>query len=177
MANNELQHHGVKGMRWGIRRYQNSDGSLTSEGKKRYSAGDVVNAIKERRKSKLRKKNLKKARAARAEKQAAAEQRAKDLKAGKIRIKDMTDDEIRARTARLQMEKTLKDLENERANAAKSKAKRFINKFADSTLDKVADNVMADLVAQSLKAVAADAINKNAFKDTNRVFDNNKKKG
>lgn len=177
MVNNELQHHGVKGQKWGIRRFQNSDGTLTSAGKKRYSASDAVNAIKEYRKSKIKKKQLKKAREAKAEKQAAAEQRAKDLKEGKIKIKDMTDDEIKARTARLQMEKTLRDLENETSSAAKSKAKRFINKFSDSTLDKVADNVMADLVAQSLKAVASDAINKNAFKGDNRVFDNNKKKG
>ena len=32
---NELYHHGVKGMKWGQRRYQNKDGSLTSQGKKR----------------------------------------------------------------------------------------------------------------------------------------------
>ena len=31
-----LEHHGILGQRWGVRRYQNSDGSLTSEGKKRY---------------------------------------------------------------------------------------------------------------------------------------------
>ena len=30
-----LQHHGVKGMKWGVRRYQNKDGSLTEAGKKR----------------------------------------------------------------------------------------------------------------------------------------------
>lgn len=35
MGNNELTHWGVKGMRWGIRRYQNKDGSLTPAGKKR----------------------------------------------------------------------------------------------------------------------------------------------
>ena len=33
----ELYHHGVKGMRWGVRRYQNKDGSLISNGKQRYS--------------------------------------------------------------------------------------------------------------------------------------------
>lgn len=32
----ELYHWGVKGMKWGVRRYQNKDGTLTAEGKKRY---------------------------------------------------------------------------------------------------------------------------------------------
>lgn len=32
---NELYHHGVKGQKWGVRRYQNKDGSLTSAGKRR----------------------------------------------------------------------------------------------------------------------------------------------
>lgn len=37
MDYNELYHHGVKGMKWGVRRYQNKDGSLTAAGKKRQS--------------------------------------------------------------------------------------------------------------------------------------------
>lgn len=37
-----LIHTGVKGMKWGIRRYQKKDGSLTSEGKKRYSGNKTV---------------------------------------------------------------------------------------------------------------------------------------
>lgn len=32
-----LAHHGIKGMRWGVRRYQNKDGSLTNAGKERYN--------------------------------------------------------------------------------------------------------------------------------------------
>lgn len=32
----ELYHQGIKGMKWGIRRYQNEDGSLTEAGKERY---------------------------------------------------------------------------------------------------------------------------------------------
>ena len=40
MEMNALQHHGIKGQKWGVRRYQNADGSLTSDGKKRYGSGD-----------------------------------------------------------------------------------------------------------------------------------------
>ena len=40
-----LQHHGIKGQKWGVRRFQNTDGSLTAEGKKRYSVSDYQQAI------------------------------------------------------------------------------------------------------------------------------------
>ena len=36
MNNNELYHSGVKGMKWGVRKYQNADGTLTEAGRKRY---------------------------------------------------------------------------------------------------------------------------------------------
>lgn len=49
-----LAHHGIKGMHWGIRRYQNPDGSLTSQGKKRYS----LNPIKRMQQKRADKKAL-----------------------------------------------------------------------------------------------------------------------
>ncbi len=33
-----LAHHGIKGQKWGVRRYQNEDGTLTDSGKKRYAS-------------------------------------------------------------------------------------------------------------------------------------------
>lgn len=36
MYNNYLIHHGIKGQKWGIRRYQNKNGTLTPEGKEHY---------------------------------------------------------------------------------------------------------------------------------------------
>lgn len=37
-VNNELYHHGIKGQKWHVRRYQNMDGTLTAAGKRRYAS-------------------------------------------------------------------------------------------------------------------------------------------
>ena len=80
-----LCHWGIKGMKWGVRRYQNKDGTLTAAGKKHY-AGDG-NA---------------------GEGATAKTEYAPKRKGGKA--EDYSDEELRARINRLQMEKQYRDL-------------------------------------------------------------------
>lgn len=95
-VDDQLEHWGIKGMRWGIRRYQNPDGSLTPAGKKRYA--DEVGKLKaknEKLDAKIRAKKLADRQTARVEKlkaEAAAKKaqlkgQAEDVKAKKKQAK------------------------------------------------------------------------------------------
>lgn len=78
----ELYHWGIKGMKWGVRRYQNKDGTLTPAGKKHYGGEGADGSEKPDYAPKASKK-----------------------KAG-----DYTDEELRAQINRMQMEKQYRDL-------------------------------------------------------------------
>ena len=65
MSDNDLYHWGIKGMKWGVRRYQNKDGSLTPAGRKRrrddyhedYNKAHDKKSVKQMSDSELRSRN------------------------------------------------------------------------------------------------------------------------
>ena len=76
----DLYHYGIIGQKWGLRRFQNQNGSLTDEGRKRYGKGQSRKERKaEKKKEKQRKQNLAKARAKKAMNKALADKKLKYL--------------------------------------------------------------------------------------------------
>jgi hypothetical protein len=150
MANNYIYHHGVLGMKWGVRRYQNKDGSLTAAGKKRLADDDDSNESKK------------------------STETSSSSTPAKKTIKDLSDDELRARINRLQMERQYSDLVKSLTPETKQKSSEFVNGYLKPATKKILWDTSVDIGAQAVKHMIAKSVNK-AIKEE-AVFANNKKK-
>ena len=115
MVSNDLQHHGIKGMKWGVRRYQNNDGSLTPAGKKRYLSVDYESALKRVKKADDTLNDIRKTR--QEPKKAAYE--------AEVRRKasSMSDKELQQAVNRLNMEERYTQVMTQRSKLEKGKSK------------------------------------------------------
>ena len=113
---NELYHHGIKGQKWGVRRYQNPDGSLTSLGKKKLKNG--VEHLRDNGTKSIKKagKFIKK-----------HESEIKTYHENSKRIESMSDQEIQRRIRRLENEKKLKELEKPKVVKGADTAKKILS--------------------------------------------------
>ena len=79
MTNDTLTHHGILGMKWGVRRYQNADGSYTKAGLKRYRNSEKkYNEAKEKMANAKASGNKSETKSARSELKTAKRQLSKD---------------------------------------------------------------------------------------------------
>ena len=147
---NELYHHGILGQKWGVRRYQNKDGSLTPAGQKR------VNRMKEEY-TNLTGKQLRKLPAKKVEDKKSSEKKnskEEDDKENKKKnvqkkISEMSDQELRDRIARLELEKNVLNLEKQ-VSAYNPKKDPKIKAFMKSSINDVAIPALKDAGKKAL---------------------------
>lgn len=123
----ELMHYGIPHMRWGVRRYQNEDGTLTPAGKERYNKNS--DGREKKKKDPNARENWK----------------AKDAK-------DLSDEELRRRNNRLQQERNYRDNTTPQwKKDAKQFAKNNVQEAVKNILIGTAVTALAAVMAKNYK--------------------------
>lgn len=162
---NELYHWGVKGMKWGVRRYQNKDGTLTAAGKKRMYREQFDMESKERKEQRkytadpnrwvkddmTRSKRLAEdsGRLSR-DLKTVTDKSIKNAPRKQIDLSQMSDKELRDQINRAFLEKQYNDMFNP---PQVSKGKEYASKVLETTGDVLAVTASALGVALSIRAL------------------------
>lgn len=164
MTDDELMHWGVRGMRWGVRRYQNKDGTLTNAGKKRYNAElakvrEAEKVVKNRTavKNRLDKLSARKKAVEDASKALDGEKKKFTLfkkkptdaeqQPKKKKLSEMTDEELDTAIRRLKMEREYKSLATPETV---SKGDGFVKKFLKNSVEPAAIEAGKSLIKDKL---------------------------
>lgn len=138
-----LIHYGILGMKWGVRRYQNKDGSLTSAGKKRYINNDNIKEAPQKNTEEPKKKS----------------------------VKDMSDEELRREVNRMQLEQNYLRMTGQNIEKGKSAAEIALGKMKESFVSTVAQKsgqILAERLVNSMLGVKDNKDNKdNSSKNNN----------
>lgn len=168
---NSLQHHGILGQRWGVRRYQNEDGSLTAAGKKKYALKGFTEDSLNSNKTKLGRAYDRLTDAhkyggeityhlsSQKERDRRAEQYVKEHNIGKKNPKaerkkasknrrNLSDADLKKQIERMKLEKEMKDL----TDADLSPGKKFINEVLSTSGKRVATTVVTGATLYAIKA-------------------------
>lgn len=144
-----LSHHGVKGMKWGVRKDSKAPSSFSNSVKKRVRIfKKKVNVIKKTN-------DTRKADKVKAKKEAKSK-REENSKLRRKSVKNMSDQELSTAIKRLEMEKKYKDMNN----AAVSAGRKFLTDNATAILNSTVKNVGTQVAT----AVVGRAVNE-VFKD------------
>lgn len=130
---NELYHHGIVGMKWGVRRYQNLDGSLTAAGKRKYGTKTNFEKVKQANNTTYPKKLKAK------------------TKSKEKTVKDMSDDELRQRINRIKMENEFASLTTKQMSNGQKFINTALNKVIAAAAIEVGKNVLTNYMNKVIR--------------------------
>lgn len=145
MDDNELYHYGIKGMKWGVRRTPEQLGHVkkaaSNAGKAVGSAAKKVASAAGKAYSSRRQKK--------ADKKAAEEEKKRRRKP----ISELTDDELRQRISRLELEKRYRDLQPQKISKGESFVVRALKGAGESSLKNLAEQTMDTVGGETINMI------------------------
>ena len=157
----ELYHHGVLGQRWGFRRYQNADGTLTPAGRRRANKLAEQYAKVTGKKLIVKKKSV----------QGNEKQKPKT-------ISEMSDQEIQQKINRINLENTYKKLLSQQPQNMKkiSRGKAFVNNIKKNVISPALTDAGRTLLGNLIKKKGNDLIYGNGKSDPAKEYEKKIKK-
>ena len=144
---NHLEHHGIIGMKWGVRRYQNKDGTLTNAGKMRYSTdGDAGSP-------------------------APNSVTGKKTDTSSKSVSEMSDEELRTRLNRINMEDQYNAAMAKRNPQKNQRVNKLVNDLAEQAVRNFAQKGIEKLVKKVFDDKETDKITKYDTTDLSKVGD------